>query len=413
MFFGWYVVAGTFVSQMFVVGFFSYSASLLVPSVREEFGVTMEQVMYSLTAGTFGGMILMPVAGVMFDRYPARWIMSIGTVLLAGGLWTMAGTSSVTQFILAFGVTMAVANSFTGSLASQTTISRWFTVTRGRALGISAVGTSVGGIAIPALLTSWIETSGWRGSLENLALCILLILLPLLVLTIRGRPSDIGLQAEGCAPDIGLSADIPELKMRDIVRQPGYWYIGLTLGLLFSVYASILANITPYATGLGASAAQASTLIMVVAVMGLVGKLAFGMAADKFNLKVGLWLAMALVFIAFLLMASEPGYPLMLAATALLGLAAGGMLPVWGAMMARVFGLISYGRAMGLMGPLITLLVMPGFAVAGRLYDATGGYQTCLYIFAAVIAVAALLLIPLKLETSMTTVATTGVRPTP
>jgi MFS family permease len=400
MFFGWYVVAGTFLSQMVVVGFFTYSVSLLMPLVREEFGVTMEQVMYSLMAGTFTGMILMPVAGVMFDRYSARWIMSIGALLLAAGLWTIANTSTVSQFIVVFGMTMATANSLAGSLATQTTISRWFTVSRGRALGVAAIGTSVGGIAIPAVMTAWIETSGWRGSLENLSLSVLFLLLPILILTIRGRPSDIGLLLEASGADAGPSASMPELKLGDILRQPDYWYIGLTLGVLFSVFSAILANLTAYATGLGASAAQASSLIMTVAVTGLVGKLVFGFAADTLNLKVGLWISMGLVFIAFLVLASEPAYPLMLVAAVLLGLATGGMLPVWGAMMANVFGLLSYGRAMGLMGPLITLLVLPGFAIVGRLYDATGGYQLCLYIFAGVVAVATLLLVPLKLEHS-------------
>ena len=108
MFFGWYVVAGTFVAQMVVVGFFTYSVSLLVPLVREEFGVSLEQVMYSLTAGTFMGMVLMPLAGMMLDRDPVRWIMAGGTLLFAGGLWTLASTSSITQFILVFGVTMAL-----------------------------------------------------------------------------------------------------------------------------------------------------------------------------------------------------------------------------------------------------------------------------------------------------------------
>ena len=400
MFFGWYVVAGTFVAQMVVVGFFSYSVSLLVPLIREEFSVSMAQVMYSLTAGTFLGMVLLPLAGVMLDRYPVRWIMAGGALLFAGGLWTLANTTSITQYIVVFAVTMASANAFAGSPASQTTISRWFTSSRGKALGVSAVGTSVGGIVIPALVTWWVQSSGWRGALENLALLVALIVLPFLVLTIRGKPSDIGQLPEGGEPPAKFQANSPELKLGAIIRLPGYWQIGLPLGLLFSVYASVLANITPYATGLGATAAQASTLIMSVAIMGLLGKLVFGIAADKINLRWGLWIAMALVFIAFLIMASEPAYPIMLVATGLLGLAAGGMLPVWGAMMAKVFGLVSYGRAMGLMGPLITLLVMPGFAITGRLYDATGSYQLCLLLFAGVIAVAALPLVPLKLAES-------------
>lgn len=408
MFFGWYVVAGTFVAQAFVIGFFTYSVSLLVPFVREEFGVSMAEVMYSLSAGTLMGLVLMPLAGVMLDRYPVRWIMAAGTLLFAGGLWTLANTTSITQYIVVFGVTMSVANAFAGAPASQTTVSRWFTTSRGRALGISAVGTSVGGIAIPALVIWWLQTSDWRAALENLSLGIALIVLPFLVLTIRGKPADIGVLAEGGEADATALASSPELRLADIIRHPGYWYIGITLGLLFSVYTSILANIATYAIGLGATAAQASTLIMAVAVTGILGKLVFGVAADKLNLKLGLWLSMALVIIAFLILAGEFGYPLMLLASGLMGLAAGGMLPVWGAMMARVFGLVSYGRAMGLMGPLITLMVMPGFVVTGRLFDATGSYQLCLLLFAGIIVLATPLLVPLKLSASEPNAAAPG-----
>ena len=78
MFYGWYVVAGTFVSQLAVVGFFSYSISLLTPLIREEFGVSLEQVMYSLTAGIFTGMILQPLAGVMLDRANLRLAWGTG-----------------------------------------------------------------------------------------------------------------------------------------------------------------------------------------------------------------------------------------------------------------------------------------------------------------------------------------------
>ena len=125
-----------------------------------------------------------------------------------------------------------------------------------------------------------------------------LIALPIVILSIRGKPSDIGMLPEGDDSNTGHAVG-PELGLADVIRNPGYWYIGLTLGLLFSVYTAILANIAPYATDLGTTAAQASTLIMTVAIMGLVGKLVFGMAADKVNLKVGLWTAMALVIAAF------------------------------------------------------------------------------------------------------------------
>jgi MFS family permease len=397
---GWRVVGGTFTAQMFVIGFFTYAVSLLVPAVQAEFGVSLEQVMYSLTAGTIVGLLLQPIAGILVDRVSVRWIMVAGTLLYALGLFGLAQSSSIWQYIVLFGLTMSAANAFCAALTSSAVISRWFTRRRGMALGIAAVGTSVGGVIIPALISYWLSTHGWRTALELLALSVVLIMLPIVLFNIKDRPSseeDLDKADQG---QEAASAPHPELGMADIARNPRFWLIGLSLGMLFASYTATLSNLTPYALNVGQSEERASTLIMTVAIFGLLGKLLFGMAADRISLKMGLWIAQGMVVLALLLLASQPGYGLMLAATSLLGLAAGGMLPVWGAMMAQAFGLASYGRAMGLMGPLITLCVMPSFPVMGRLVDASGSYTGALYLFSAIVALAAVLLLPLRLPKS-------------
>lgn len=398
MFFGWYVVAGTFTAQLFVVGFFTYAVSLLVAPVQAEFSAGLEQVMYSLTLATLFGLFAMPIGGILVDRCSSRWLMAVGCLLFAGGLYALSRASNIGQYVVLFGLTMALTNALAGAQPSATTVSRWFSVSRGRALGISALGTSVGGVLIPWLLSAWIATHGWRIALEYFAYAVALIMLPLVILTIRGNPEEAGLLPEASKAAQPVTAPQDALTMRQILTNPGYWFIGVPLGLLFSVYTATLANITPFATGLGVTVAQASQLITCIAVGGFIGKILFGVAADKISLKVGLWTALGLVFVGLLILSTEPEFTGMLLATSLMGLAAGGQLPVWGAMMARVFGLISYGRAMGLMSPLITTLVMPGFLLVGALVDKTGDYQLCLQIFVAIIAVAAMVLIPLRLD---------------
>jgi predicted MFS family arabinose efflux permease len=339
MFFGWYVVGGGFLAQMLVLGFFTYSVSLLVGPVRDEFGVSLEQVMYSLSVGTLGGMVVAPLAGVMMDKYPVRWLMGAGIGIFAFGLWLLSRSTSIVQFVLLFGVTMAMANGLAGAMAVATVISRWFTSSRGKALGIAAIGTSAGGIVIPALITYWLASADWRTAVENMALLALLVVLPLVLLSVRGKPSDVGRLPEGAHSDgTPLTSVDRELGFRDIVGNPAYWYIGLSLGLLFCVYGAVLANLTPYATDLGYSAAQGSSLIMVLAIASFVGKLLFGFMADKLDLKLALASAQALVVVALLLLASQPAWPLIMLSACLLGLATGGMLPVWGSMMARDFG---------------------------------------------------------------------------
>ncbi len=397
MFYGWRVVAGAFTAQLFSVGFFTYAVSMLVVPVREEFGVSLEQVMYSLTAAMFLGLVIQPLAGIMVDRISVRAMMIAGTAIFGLGLLATSYSTSIGQYILFFAVTMSLVTALNGPLCTSAVISRWFTASRGKALGIAAMGTSLGGVALPALIGWGLADGGWRTSLQLLAWVVVLVMLPVVTLTIRGRPTDVNLDTEPMPTDsTAMPGQESHMDMKDILRSSRFWLIGLSLGLLFGAYSTTLANLTPFAINLGETAERAATLIMCIAVSGFFGKILFGMAADKFSLKSSLWAAQGLVVAALLILATEPQYTLMLLGAGSLGLAAGGMLPVWGAMMAQAFGLASYGRAMGLMGPIITLCILPAYPLVGRLYDTTGSYTTGLYIFAAVTAVAAALLVPLR-----------------
>ncbi len=399
MSYGWRVVGGGFLSQAFVIGFFTYAVSLLTQPVRETFDVGVEMVMYSLTCGTFVGLFTMPIVGVLLDKLSVRKLFAAGIVLFAFGLWLLGQSTTIVQYIVIFGITMALANALAGSMISSAVVSRWFTDNRGKALGVAATGTSVGGILIPGLITYWLPEYGWRGTLENLAIVLVVLVLPVVVWAIRSWPPEVGLQAAQEGQGTGSATSAAQLGLKDILRNPSFWWLGAALGLLFSTYTSILSNLTPYATQLGHQEEAASGLIMVVAISGLLGKLIFGVAADKIGQKLALWSAQLLVAAGFVILAMEPSYPLIMLACVSIGLAAGGMLPVWGAFIADIFGLQSYGRAFGLMAPIITLFVMVGFPLTGRLYDVTGSFSLSLWIFSGLMAVAAILVVPLRLPT--------------
>lgn len=398
VFYGWRVVGGSFIAQLFVVGFFTYAASLLVAPVRQEFDVSLEQVMYGFTFGTLLGTVMTPVAGIMLDRYPARWLMTGGTLALGGGLYWLSASRGITEFALVFGATMALSNNFAGSMSASTVIARWFTASRGRALGLAAIGTSLGGVLLPKFVAEGIAMHGWRDTLEWLAIVVLVVMVPAVVLLVRGKPEEVGLGPEPDPAGEEVMEDAVHFTSGQVLRTSAFWFLSLSLGLLFSTYGSIVANLGPYALDRGYDESSASTLIMMVAASGFVGKLVFGALADKVNLKLALCVAQGLVLVGFLLLSLQPGYTVVLLATVFVGLAAGGMLPVWGALIARVFGLLSYGRVMGMMGPVITLCAMPGYTVVGRMYDASGSYVLALQIFAGVLVVAILLVLPIRLQ---------------
>lgn len=399
MFIGWRVVAGAFVGMLLANGLFTYGFTILVNPIRVDFDASLEQVMYSLTLGTLGGLVLGPIVGILIDRFSVRFLMIAGGFITAGGLYAMAQAQSVASFNIVFGITMALSMNTMSSMAGSAVVSRWFTRNRGKALGIAAMGTSLGGVIIPSLLTWWVELVGWRGALEYTALLTLLIVTPFLAYAVRNRPEDLGLLPEGDTepPATAAVPEVTGMGMGDIVRTRSFWLVGLSMGCVFAAFSSMLANLGPYAARLGNSEAAISTMIAVLSVGGLVGKFVFGTAADRINLKYGLWSAHGLLLLAFGLLLLEPPYWVLLVAAAAFGLSTGGLLPVWNAMMARVFGIDSFGRAMGAMGPLITLCILPAYTIVGRLFDSTGSYAAGLQLFGGVVVLAALLLLPLRL----------------
>ena len=402
MFFGWRVVAGAFVGMVLANGIFTYGFTVLVDPIRDEFGASLAQVMNSLTLGTFFGLLVAPVMGVLIDRYSVRHLMTFGCLATAVGLYGVSTAHTIGVFSVGVGITMALSMGMVSSMSGSAAVSRWFTVSRGRALGIASMGTSLGGVIMPALLTWWVELYGWRGALQNMAYTAALIVMPFIWLTIRNRPEDVGLHPEGISTESLQSSDAPAqvLGMADIIRMLPFWLVGLSMGMVFASFASMTANLSPYAARLGNSDAAISTMIAVLAISGLIGKFVFGTAADKINLKYGLWAAHALLGAAFAILILEPPYAALLLASSLIGLSTGGLLPVWNALVARIFGVESFGRAMGAMGPMITLSIMPGYMLVGHLFDTTGSYTQGLLVFSGTIGIAAALLIPLKMENS-------------
>ena len=404
MYYGWFVVSGALFSQVAMVGFFSYVFSLLVLPLQTSFDASRTEVMYSMSFTALLGLFLAPAIGVMADKYPIRWLMALGAAIFGGGLFALSLTQTLLQFTLLFGLVMGLSNQLLGPLCGSAIISRWFTDSRGKALGLAATGSSLGGILLPALFVYWLKDDGdWRSALQNLSYGVLFILLPYLIIVMRDFSQEQQVnQTNQNIEDNPLkqNSEHNEYTLKQIIKDSNYWIVGISMALLFSTYSALLANLTPYLLGQGLDKAIAAQAIMVIAISGLVGKISFGYAADKVSLRLALSVTQLAVIGGLLLLAAGPSYWVITLALAILGLSTGGMLPVWGALLAAIFGTVSYGRVMGLMMPLIVLIVIPGYSLAGYLSDQSGSYGLCFVIFSAVIAISMPLALMLKLPSN-------------
>ncbi len=399
MFHGWWIVATVFMAQLFMVGFMSYGYGLLIVEVEKEFACGMEKMNAGAMAMTAIGFVLPLVVGPLVDRWSVRGLMLIGVGGLVAGLLALSLAPGWIAWAVVMGSIVAIANTLLGPIVGQAAVSRWFTRSRGRAMGIAALGTSIGGLVIAPLFGTSFESIGWRMTLRIMAVLVALLALPLLLVFFRNHPRDLGLLPEGVEAG-SAAASAPPVRPAaagEILRQLPFWAISICLALFLGTYNAMLMNVPKFAADLGADSMARSNMIVALTLAGLVGKLAFGWLADRIPLNLGLWTAIGLTATAIGVMTTEPEMPVLVASAALMGLAAGGILPVWGALMAQVFGVANFGRAMGFQAPFITAGALAGLALVGRIRDQTGSYVLAFQIFVGVLAVAAAVLVMLKM----------------
>lgn len=113
-----------------------------------------------------------PVVGRLFDNYGPRWLLLVGTVLHALGLFMISLCERYYHFILAQSICSATGASllfFTGA----TSVSTWFVRHRALALGITVAGSSLGGVIFPIMVHRLVPRIGFSWTMRACAFLVL------------------------------------------------------------------------------------------------------------------------------------------------------------------------------------------------------------------------------------------------
>ena len=400
MFYGWLIVLVVALTQGILIGMVNYSYGILIVPLEEEFDSSRLSLMMGITVASLISGLISPIVGAFLDKLPMRRLMTVGSLLLGFGYIALSFITAIWQVSVIFGLFVSVAMALLGPLTGSTIISRWFKKQRGRALGFAAMGTSVAGFFLPVQVQLLIGEYGWRLTFLILGCLIILITVPPVLLWIKDKPTD-----KGMFPDGEAAVPIRQQAVtfshygttREILSEPAFWYIGFSIGILFSVFGAMTTNLAPYAIGFGIEKINAARLLSIIAVCAFIGKLIFGYAADFMSIKVALWIAQGAVAVSFIGFSVTSSFEQIQLATALAGLAGGGLIPLWGALIGNVFGTVDYGRVMGLMRLLILPIISIGHPIAGYLFDQTGSYTLAFQLFASFLVLASIILIPLQI----------------
>lgn len=394
------VAATSFLSLFSIVGLALYGLPFFYDFMVKDFGWTRAQV---TSGNALSKLVVGPLlgfaAGSIVDRFGPRRLMIAGILLAGAALIGLGSISTLTGFYF-FYLINAVGNVCGGPLPNQVLLSRWFTTTRGRAMGFAYLGIGVGGALVPFLGVYLTRAFGWHDALRIIGVLIIIVALPL-ALVVKESPDD---SAAG-SPAKQREKPYP---IAGVVRQPAFYL--LMIGSMCSIAAVGSANqhLKLYLSlDHGYSQSSAAQIASLILAASLVGRLGMGWLADRWAKKHVMLLIYLLVAasLPILLFASTKGAIILFAIV--FGIGLGGEYMVIPLMAAELFGVRVLGRAMGI------VLAADGVAEAvtpvlvGRMRDVSGSYAggfTLLIGFALAGAIAVALL-P---KTSATTVPRTA-----
>lgn len=377
---GWSVLSGSFVCAALAIGFTSYIYGMFTLPVTEELGITRSTFNNGMIGLIIGGAIASPVIGRLLDFMPIRTIMVACALAFGATLMLISRMDSLLWMFLLLTIVLPFSTAGCGVLGANTIVVRWFKRRRGRALGVVALSTSVGGFIAQPLTAYLIDTYGWRDALFLIGLGPMIVFLLMACFVVRDRPNKAtdGYDQEFSEPTQESRANAPAPERfwttREIVTSRNFWLVSLSIGLLFGIDQAVLLSQVPYFQDAGYELKIVSLLVAVKAISAIGGKLMVGYLADKVDLRLVFTAVASCNALLLLVYIMQPSLWLLFAGVAFLGIAVGGVFPAWSTILAWLFGSRSYGSVMGLMAVIMQPFAMVAMRFIGEVHDSTGTY---------------------------------------
>ena len=359
------VTATGFLSLFSIVGIMFYGLPFFFDFWVTDFGWNRATV----TSGNlFGKIIIGPLfgflAGWIVDRFGPKRLMIFGILISGLAVIGLSRMHSLFEFYSMY-LLMALGYMCGGPLPNQVLTSRWFSKSRGKAMGIAYLGIGIGGMMVPQI-AKWLNMQmEWHSSLIVLGVLMIVIALPLALIVKENPP--------------GYSkvpkADEPKIPFKNILKNRSFYLLAIGSMCSIGAVAGVSQNLKLFfSLDLNYTQGEAANVISLVLAASILGRLLMGWLADRYHKKYVMILIYSLVSISILLLyfASTPGVIYLFAL--IFGIGLGGDYMIIPLMAAELFGVKVMGRVMGLVLTVDGLGEAFGPILAGGLRDYTGSY---------------------------------------
>ena len=368
---------------------------------------------------TLMGGLPAPIVALSINRYGIRLTMLAGILLVgAGGVLMAALVHTAVQAFIVLALVVGLGAAFSGTVAPQVGVARWFRARRGRAMSLLLTSSAIGGFAAVPLLNLVITKSGgnWRAAWWCMA-AMSVGAGVLAALFIRESPEQMGQQPDGGAvepvasepigfrsgaseaaalkpkPARGVFKTTEDWTLRETLRSPVLWLLIATYLGFFMGFFIFLAHGIIHLEGLGHSAAAASQSLGFVMLSSLIGQFGVAATGDRIETRYLFALGVTVFGIGIALATRATGAASLYPYAICMGAGFGASYTCLVTMQSNYFGPKVYPLVLGVTTPLGTILGAIGPVIAGWFYDASHTYTQIFLLVAAISFTSAVLLL--------------------
>jgi sugar phosphate permease len=285
MHYAWIVAAVTFVILLVTAGIRATPGVLMVP-LEAEFGWnrTAISAAVAINIALFG--LIGPFAAAAMDRWGLRRLVAAAAALLAISVGLTTVMQTQWQMTLLWGVSVGTGTGVTSMVLAAIVATRWFDERRGLVLGALSAANATGQLVFLPMLAAMVERQGWRTAVLIVAAAALVVF-GVVVIFMRDRPQDIGLQPYGWQPDQARSTSsplAPFAALRVAVRSRAFWILA---GTFFVCGAStnglIGTHLIAACHDVGISQIRSAQLLAMMGIFDILGTTASGWLTDRYS----------------------------------------------------------------------------------------------------------------------------------
>jgi MFS family permease len=369
--------------------------------IVEEFGWSYAAVSFAASLRNVEGGIISPLIGAAADRWGARRLLVLGTLMTGMGFLLFSRIDSLWSFYTFF-VFISIGVSLMVPIPGWAAVTNWFHRKRGLAMGILSGAIGLGGTVV-YLANRLIDCYGWRTTLLILAFGTIFICLPC-ALFVRHDPERYHMRPDGNGPEktseqtpaenLSAAENRTGYTARQAARTTTFWLMTAAVTISGGILNAVMVHVMPYLLSVDVPRSSAALIAAMLVFISTTGRFGLGFLTDRFNSRHLFCFALAMQAAGLFILARFDHFSYAVFFALCFGPGSGGLITLRVTMQADYFGRKAFGAIQGASMAVMMLGTTAGPILTGLFYDIHRTYRPVWYLMSGLL----LACIPLALR---------------